>query len=94
MKNLTDEVPKCMLEFRGKPLIKWQLASLNKAGISEIAIVTGYRREVLENLNLVEFHNPDWSITNMVYSLAKAREWLLDGDCLVSYSDIFIRLHA
>ena len=30
MKNLTDEVPKCMLEFRGKPLIEWQLNSLNK----------------------------------------------------------------
>ena len=41
MKNLTDEIPKCMLEFRGKPLIEWQLASLRSAGINEIGIVTG-----------------------------------------------------
>lgn len=89
MKNLTDEVPKCMLEFRGKPLIEWQLDSLNKAGISEIGIVTGYKREITESFGLSCFHNEKWSETNMLYSLYQARNWLLSDDCIVAYSDIF-----
>lgn len=89
MKNLTDEVPKCMLEFRGKPLIEWQLASLNKAGISEIGIVTGYKKEITESFGLTCFHNEKWSETNMLYSLYQARDWLISDNCIVAYSDIF-----
>ena len=89
MKNLTDEVPKCMLEFRGKPLIEWQLASLYKSGISEIGIVTGYKKEITESFGLSCFHNEKWSDTNMLYSLYQARDWLLLDDCIVAYSDIF-----
>ena len=89
MKNLTDEVPKCMLEFRGKPLIEWQLDSLNKAGISEIGIVTGYKKEITESFGLSCFHNEKWSETNMLRSLYQAKNWLLSDDCIVAYSDIF-----
>ena len=89
MKNLTDEIPKCMLEFRGKPLIEWQLASLRSAGINEIGIVTGYKKEITESFGLSCFHNEKWSDTNMLYSLYQARDWLLLDDCIVAYSDIF-----
>jgi len=89
MKQLTDDCPKCLVELRGKPLLEWQLASLQTAGIEEIGIVTGYKREMLANRGLVEFHNPRWDSTNMVSSLACAQEWLLAGPCVVSYSDIF-----
>lgn len=89
MKSLTDERPKCMVELRGKTLLEWQLAALRDAGISEIAIVTGYKRELLAEQGLIEFHNPRWAQTNMVSSLACAQAWLQDEPCIVSYSDIF-----
>jgi choline kinase len=89
MKSLTDERPKCLIELHGKALLDWQLESLRKAGISEIAIVTGYKRELLVNRELVEFHNMRWAETNMVSSLACAEEWLQTEPCIVSYSDIF-----
>ena len=89
MKVLTQERPKCLVELRGKPLLEWQLEALSKAGISEIAIVTGYKRELLANRGLTEFHNPRWSETQMVSSLACAQEWLQSEPCIVSYSDIF-----
>ena len=57
--------------------------------MTEIAIVTGYRRDMLAEFADVEFHNPRWSETNMVGSLCAAREWLVEDDCIVSYSDIF-----
>jgi choline kinase len=89
MKNLTDDRPKCLLDFRGQSLLHWQLRALKEAGISQIALVTGYRRELLEGKVLKEFYNSRWSDTNMVSSLEYAREWLEAGPCIVSYSDIF-----
>jgi choline kinase len=94
MKNLTEERPKCLVELRGRPLLEWQLKALREAGISEIAIVTGYKRELLSNRGLVEFHNPRWAETNMVSSLACAQEWLQAEPCIVSYSDIFYETSA
>lgn len=89
MKDLTDARPKCLVELRGKALLDWQLEALRAAGINEIAIVTGYKRELLTGRGLVEFHNARWAKTNMVSSLACAGEWLRAQPCIVSYSDIF-----
>ncbi|MFN0105805.1 MAG: phosphocholine cytidylyltransferase family protein [Bryobacteraceae bacterium] len=94
MKNLTDDRPKCLIEVRGRPLLEWQITALREAGISEIAIVTGYRREMLTGWGLTEFHNPRWEETNMVSSLACARAWLEAEPCIVSYSDIFFESPA
>jgi choline kinase len=94
MKNLTDERPKCLLELRGKTLLEWQLEALRGAGINEIAIVTGYKREMLADQGLVEFHNSRWAETQMVSSLACASDWLRADPCIVSYSDIFYHQDA
>ena len=50
MKHLTSERPKCMVKLQGKPLIEWQLEALRAAGIDDIAIVTGYRHELLSSV--------------------------------------------
>ena len=92
MKSLTDERPKCLVELRGKPLLEWQLWALRDAGINEIAIVTGYKRELLAERGLVEFFNPRWAETNMVSSLACAEAWLVADTCIVSYADIFYEI--
>ena len=94
MNTLTDDRPKCLVKLRGRTLLDWQLQALREAGITEIAIVTGYRRELLVNYNLVEFNNPRWAQTNMVSSLACAHEWLELEPCIVSYSDIFFEASA
>lgn len=89
MKDLTDDRPKCLVELHGRSLLEWQITALKEAGIDDIAIVTGYRRELLSDLGFKEFHNPRWANTNMVTSLSYASEWLEAGPCIVSYSDIF-----
>ena len=89
MKNLTDERPKCFIELNGKKLIESQLEAIRAAGIHEIAVVTGYKSEMLTHFGLTEFHNPRWAETNMVSSLACADTWLRESPCIVSYSDIF-----
>jgi choline kinase len=89
MKNLTDTRPKCLTELNGKSLLDRQLTALRDAGIKQIAIVTGYKREMLTNRGLIEFYNSRWADTNMVSSLACAESWLQAETCIVSYSDIF-----
>ncbi len=89
MKSLTDDRPKCLIEFRGKPLLQLQLDALRGAGFTAIAIVCGYRGELLTPYGLKMFDNPRWAQTNMVSSLECAAEWLAQEECVVSYSDIF-----
>lgn len=89
LNEATDDKPKCLVKVRGTSLLDLQLAALRAAGLNEIGICTGYRREQLAALGMPEFHNARWAETNMVSSLACAAAWLQDGPCIVSYSDIF-----
>ena len=89
MGDLTAEIPKCLVQLGGKPLLDWQTSALRMAGIERIAIVTGWQPEHLANQGLETFHNPRWSETQMVVSLSCASEWLSAETCIVSYSDIF-----
>ena len=94
MKSLTNERPKCLVELHGKPLIELQLDAIRTAGITDIGVVTGYKRELLSIYNTHEFHNPRWAETQMVTSLETASEWLERESCIVSYSDIFYESSA
>jgi len=94
MNKLTNDKPKCLIEYNGKALLDWQLEAIRSVGINEIGIVTGYKRETLSGYNLIEFHNPNWEISQMVYSLNCARSWLEKSPCIVSYSDIFYHSSA
>jgi choline kinase len=94
MKGLTDSKPKCLVELHGRALITYQLAALREAGITDIGIVTGYRREMLSYYALTSFYNERWDETNMVSSLSCAGQWLQNNDCIVSYSDIFYEASA
>ena len=89
MAHLTEKEPKCLVHLRGKPLIEWQLEAIRAAGLTEIAVVTGYRNHRLSSYKLVEFHNKNWSKNNMLASLEHAEKWLRAEPCIVSYSDIF-----
>lgn len=88
MGDATIKQPKCLLKVNGKILIESQLQVLGNAGIDEIAIVTGYKSEMLSGYNLKQFHNYNWQNTNMVTSLFTADEWLSKHDCIIVYSDI------
>ena len=94
MGALTDEQPKCLLEFRGRPLLDWQLEAIRATGVADVAMVTGYRRELLASRTPTEFHNPRWAETNMVRSLQAARAWLEAEACLVCYADLFYEAAA
>ncbi len=87
---LTDDRPKCMVPFCGRPLFEWQLEALRQAGIQDIHVVTGYRADAFAPYDVTCWHNPDWDSTNMIASLMAARTVLEDGgdDMIVAYTDL------
>lgn len=88
LNHLTRERPKTLVTMEGKTLLAWQVASLRAAGVSDIAVVRGYRGEMIDIPGLAYMENVDWARTNMVHSLRCADEWLDTSDCIVSYGDI------
>ncbi len=94
LRPLTDDRPKCMVEYRGVPLIDQIMDTLSACGVSPLVIVAGYRSDILEN-HVRQRHarviiNSDFNSTNMVHSLFCA-EGELTGDILISYSDIIYK---
>ena len=93
MKEMTKEIPKCLIEIDGQTLLSKQINAFKSNGISDIYVVTGYKsnliKNYLKNKSCSSVYNKDWQLTNMVYSLSLAKEILFKHDCIVSYSDIF-----
>jgi len=48
MKPLSDAVPKCLLEVRGKPLIAWLIEALARAGVGDIVINHAHLGHMIE----------------------------------------------
>lgn len=87
LKPLTDDRPKCMVEYQGRPLIEHVVRALRANGVDDIVAIRGYRPEALRCPG-VRFHdNPRYLETNMVSTLFCA-EAELEGDVIISYSDI------
>ena len=86
--DLTKEKPKCLMNLAGKTLLEWQLVALRQSGVADIAIVRGYKGELLEFAKVTFLENNEWMNTNMVSSLLCASDWLRKEECIISYSDI------
>jgi choline kinase len=94
MRGHTENKPKCLAELAGQPLLFWQLSALAGADVRQIAVVTGYRGEVIRDYRLkapvpfITLENPRWDETNMLATLLCAADWAAGEECLISYSDI------
>ena len=49
LKPITDYVPKPLVPIKNIPIIEWQIKYLEKFGIKEVIICTGYKTEMIEN---------------------------------------------
>jgi L-glutamine-phosphate cytidylyltransferase len=91
LRPLTNNVPKCMVEFKGKPIIDHILETFQVCGIDDIVIVNGYAGDALEShlkgRGIRFVTNREYETTNMVYSLFSAKDEFND-DLIISYSDI------
>ena len=88
LRPLTNNIPKCMVEVYGKPLIKHQIDCLKRNGIKEINICLGYAYDKVALNGVNNYYNYDYSETNMVYTLFCAESELSNEDIIISYGDI------
>ncbi|HIH34854.1 MAG TPA: NTP transferase domain-containing protein [Methanosphaera sp.] len=98
MRPLTTTRPKTMLITGGKPLIQYNIESLRDAGIKDITLVVGYKKEVIQDYfgDGSEFGvNINYAIQDgqlgTAHAIGSAEEFIdesfivLNGDIIVSY---------
>ncbi|MCB0344580.1 MAG: phosphocholine cytidylyltransferase family protein [Bdellovibrionales bacterium] len=90
LKPLTDDRPKCMVEYQGKALVDYILETLRTCSIDDITLVKGYLADTLVRSGTKNYVNPLYARTNMVYTLFCAQPELND-DVVITYSDIIYR---
>ena len=92
MRPLTEDRPKCFIEFNGQTLIEQQLNSLKDSGVKDIDIVTGYMANNFVQLNCNLIENEEYDASNMVYSCLKAKHvfYRSDRDLLIHYADVLM----
>jgi choline kinase len=89
----TEEIPKCMVEIGGRPILGWVWRALHAVGVSELVVIRGYKGDVLEPFvralvpRAIFVDNVEWQTNNVLLSLACARAYL-DQPAYVTYSDI------
>jgi choline kinase len=84
---LTNDKPKCLLPINGKPLLEYQIEALRGAGIGRIALIKGYKEEMIDLPNIVYYINSDYRNNNILHSLFYAEEEMGD-EFVAAYSDI------
>jgi len=88
--ELTEYRPKCMIDVRGQPLLRRLTRTLKGAGIRDVTVARGYKKDAI---NLPSIHTVDndlYASTGEAASLACAADHI-SGDCVIAYGDILFR---
>src|SRR5690242_3843149 len=97
MRELTAELPKPMIEVRGKPVLQWIVEGLREAGIRDCLIVVGYHADAVRDFFAdgsrynVAVHYETQTVqdgTGRVVELA--REFVNNQPFILAYGDILV----
>ncbi len=96
--HLTDNMPKCLIDFNGRTLLDRQLDALAANGVEEAVVVTGFRDDQIEAAltkrgnagpHVRTIYNPFYKVADNLGSLFVARDEI-DGDVLVWNGDTLV----
>ena len=95
--HLTDDRPKCLIEFGGRSLLDWQLDTLAANGVEDVVVVTGFRDDQIAAVlarrsggpTVRTVFNPFFKVADNLGSLYMVRAELT-GDCLVWNGDTLV----
>jgi phosphoenolpyruvate phosphomutase len=88
--ELTQDRPKSMVNIAGHPLLWHVLETYRAAGIKDLAVVRGYKKEAVNLANVKYYDNDQYATTQEVSSLATALD-AIEGDVIVSYGDVLFK---
>ena len=69
LRPYTEDKPKCMVPYKNKPLLQYQLEVFEKFHLNDITLIGGYHSEALPKDLYPVVVNHDFSTTNMLFSL-------------------------
>ena len=96
--HLTDNKPKCLIEFNGRTLLDRQLDTLAANGVEEAVVVTGFRDDQIEAAlkrrgnagpRVRTVYNPFYKVADNLGSLFVAKAEI-EGDVLVWNGDTLV----
>jgi phosphoenolpyruvate phosphomutase len=88
--DMTAELPKCMVDIRGKPLLRQLLGTLEESGVEDVTVVRGWRKEAIAPDGIRVVDNDRYAETGEAASLACAAD-RLQGETVVVYGDVLFR---
>jgi len=97
IRSVHGEHPKCLIDVDNGTILDHQLDALAMVGINDVAIVVGYEKEqIISHINVrklltqrIHFiDNPAFAITNNIYSLWLALDWLRGDSFIVLNADV------
>jgi MurNAc alpha-1-phosphate uridylyltransferase len=96
MRPLSDAVPKCLLEVRGKSLIAWLIEALARTGVADIVINHAHLGHMIEaalgdgrRFGVTIRYSPEAEALETAGGIAKALPLLGEAPFLAVNSDIF-----
>jgi dTDP-glucose pyrophosphorylase len=97
MRELTAEVPKPMIEVRGRPVLQHIVEGLGDAGIGELLLVVGYRADAVRNffgdgsrLNIAIQYATQTVQDGTGRVVELARDFVTDRPFILAYGDILV----
>ena len=71
LKPITDNLPKCMLDFGGKTLLQQQIEAFKTCGLNKISVIRGFKKEKINYPNLTYFENKEYKNNNILNSFSQ-----------------------
>lgn len=93
---VTEKIPKCLIDFGGKPILSHQLDALRQYNVNEITIVLGYFKEMVVNYIIDNYSDMDFTFitnehffeTNTSYSVYLCSEKLVSAKTVLINNNI------
>ncbi|MCK4429435.1 MAG: phosphoenolpyruvate mutase, partial [Candidatus Aenigmarchaeota archaeon] len=83
------DIPKAMLEIKGKSILQRQVDVLNKTGLRDIAVIRGYQKDKFNVSGVKYIDNKNYSISSILYSLFCAEEEMKKGFIYINSDILF-----
>ena len=72
------------------PTAQQTVSTLRDSGLHQVTVVRGYRKEAVTDPRILTVDNDRYADTSEVFSLARARPYLV-GDTVIAYGDVLFR---
>lgn len=95
LRPLSEKVPKPLTPVKGIPMIETLIQAIKKAGIEEIYITVGYKKEKYDYLkekysNITLIENKEYTYKSTISSVYAAIPYIINKNVLICESDFYV----